>query len=126
MAGTGNLTIQANVSGGPDGGRTFGPITVTYTAAVNETLPVALSSGANTINVPAGATTAVILPPNFTTPGVPTPNPSYGGTLTFKGVSGDTGVVMSNKWPWVLDWDTAPASFVINASTSTTVTVWFA
>ena len=123
---TGSLTIVGNVSGGADGARTFGPITVTFSAAVDETLPVALSSGNNTITVPAGSTTAVLLPPNMTTPGVSAPNPSYGGTLTLKGVTGDTGTPMSLKNPQVLCWDTAPASIVVNASVSGTMTAWFA
>lgn len=124
---TGNLTLQWNVSGGPDGARTGGPVTITTPSAVSETLPVALSVGANTVTVPTGSTWAVILPPNFTVPGVATPNPAYGGTLTLKGVSGDSATLtMSNKFPMMLSWDTSIASFVINATATGSLTVVFA
>src|SRR5581483_6089283 len=96
---TGNVTLAANTSGGPDGARSFGPWTITTPTAITETLPVALSVGANTIAVPAGATVMVVIPPNLTSPGVPAPNPAYGGTLTLKGITGDTGVPLSVKYP---------------------------
>lgn len=125
MATTGNITIQGNVAGGPAGSRTFGPWIVTFTAAVDKTDVVALSSGNNTITVPTGASFCAICPPGMVNP---QPNPGYGGTLTLKGVSGDTGVPMSVKNPTILEWETAtaPSTFVINASGTTTVELWYA
>ena len=124
MAGTGNITLQANVTGGLDGARSFGPVTITANAAVAETLTVALAIGANTITVPAGATAAVLFPPNAANP---TPNPAFSGSLTLKGIAGDTGVAMSNKTPTVLSWDTAtlPTSLVINSTVTGSMVVWF-
>lgn len=123
MAAQGNLTLQANVTGGPDGARSFGPITITANAAITQTVSVALISGATTVTVPTGSTAAVILPPNAVNP---TPNPSYSGTVTVKGVSGDTGVLVSNKWPTLLSFDASgPASFVLTATAVGTATVWF-
>jgi hypothetical protein len=119
---TGNLTIAGNVSGSPTGARTFGPLTITSSAASDQTLVVALTSGDNTITVPAGATVAVISPPNAS---IPKPNPAVGITLKLKGAGGDTGVAISNTWPTELAWDTAPANFIINASTTGTAEVWF-
>ena len=123
---TGNVTIQGNQSGGPAGSLTFGPLTATTTAAVGSLQVVALTTGANTITIPSGTTTCIITPPNAVNP---TPNPTYGGTLTLKGVSGDTGIAIGNKYPQVLEWDAtggtpSPATIVINASTGCTVEVW--
>jgi hypothetical protein len=121
---SGNVTLQANVSGGNAGSQTFGPLTVTATSAVPDQQPVALSSGNNTVTLPASITALVIVPPNAANP---TPNPPFAGTLTLKGASGDTGIVLSNKNPQMLTWDSAvasPASIVINSSVSCTVTIW--
>lgn len=122
MAGTGNVTVTGNVTGNPGGARTFGPITITTAAAVESDQTVALSSGNNTITVPAGSTCVLLLGPNAVNP---TPNPAYGGVLTLKGVAGDTGTVLSAKLPTLISWDTPPASFVVNATVSTSLYAWF-
>jgi hypothetical protein len=119
---TGSLSISGNVTGGPDGSRSFGPFVTYANAAVTETLPVSLSIGANTVSVPTGSSVMVINPPNGTNP---TPNPAWGGVLTLKGVSGDTGVPLSNSHVSVISWDSAPSSVVINSTTTGTLTVWF-
>lgn len=122
MASTGTVTLNGNVSGGPAGTRSFGPNTVPLNTAVDQTLVTALASGANTVTVPTGSTVCIIVGPNATSP-----NPLWAGVLTVKGVAGDTGVVVSAKFPTMLSWDTAPASFVLNASiTGATVEFWFA
>lgn len=125
---TGVVTLTGSTSGGADGARTFGPFSIQIAATVDETLPVALTNGATTVNVPSGATCMAILPPNMVAPGYVAPNPGYSGTLTLKGVSGDTGIPLSLKFPSLLSWDaaTAPASVVIAATGTTTITVWFA
>jgi hypothetical protein len=119
----GNLTIQGNVQGAPTGARSLGPLITPLNTAVDQTLVVTLSVGANTITVPTGATVAAIVGPNAA---YPTPNPTFSGTITLKGVSGDTGIAISNKYATVLQFDSAPASFVLTASVTTTVEVWFA
>lgn len=122
MAGTGNVIVSGNVTGNPGGARSFGPQTITAPAAVEQDQTIALSSGNNTITVPAGATCVIVYGPNAVSP---TPNPAYGGVLTLKGVAGDTGTVISAKWPCLLAWDTPPASFVINATVACNVTCWY-
>ena len=122
MAAAGNLTIQANVTGGPDGARTFGPLTVTTNAAVTQTTTLTLSVGANTVTIPTGTSVVVLLPPNSTAYGT---TATFGGTLTLKGVSGDTGSTMSIKNPTVLSFDTAPSSIVINSTAAGTLVAWF-
>jgi len=119
---TGNVTLQGNVSGAPSGSRTFGPLTITASAAVDQTSVLALTSGNNTITVPSGATAAIIVGPNATNP---TPNPLSAAVLTVKGVAGDTGVAVSAKWPTLLAWDTTPATFVINTTVNATVEILY-
>jgi hypothetical protein len=116
---TGNITLASNVTGGVDGARSFGPITITANNAVTQTTTVTLAVGANTITVPSGATAAVLLPPNTTT------SSSFGGVLTVKGVSGDTGIAVSNKWPTLFGFDTAPSTFVVNSTAVGSLVVWF-
>lgn len=124
MAAAGNITISGNVSGGLDGARSFGPITITTAAGITETLPVTLTIGANTIAIPTGATSLVVFPPNASNP---IGNPAFGGVLTLKGVTGDTGIVISNKNPTLISFDTlnTTATFVINSTAVGNMTVWF-
>jgi hypothetical protein len=119
---TGNLTLAANVSGGPDGGRTFGPVTITSQASVAAVTTVALVVGDNTITVPTGATVCVLYPPNAS---IPIPNPSFGGTLKLKGAGGDTGIVISAKWVTELAWDSPPGSFIVNSTGTGNLVAWF-
>jgi hypothetical protein len=101
-------------------------LTIPLTAATDATNVVAVGTN-TTVSVPSNTTTTVcvITGPNGVSP---VPNPNYAGTITLKGVAGDTGVPISGKYPTVLEWDvgTAPASFVLNASVATTVELWFA
>lgn len=122
MAASGLIMLSGAVSGGPDGQRTFGPLSITSSAAVMSTTIVTLSVGANTVTVPNGATAVMVCPPNSTSP---TPNPQFAGTLTLKGVTGDTGVVVSNKWQSVIAWDTAPATFVITSTATGSLELWW-
>ena len=122
----GTLNITANVQGAPTGSRSLNLVTP-LNSAVDQTSMIALSIGANTITVPSNTlvSCAVILPPNSYNP---TPNPASTAVLTLKGVAGDTGVVISSKYATVLEWDigTAPASFVINSTTTATIEIWWA
>ena len=117
----GVVTISFNVSGGPTGTRTYTQ-NVPLASAVDQTSVVALSSGANTITIPTGTSYMIITGPNAVSP---TPNPLSAAVLTLKGVAGDTGVVISARNPHVHSFDTAPASVVLNASTTCTVEIAF-
>ena len=121
---TGSINLMAAVSGGPDGARTFGPLSITTNAAVTAETSVSLISGSVTVPVPAGSTAVVLFPPNGINP---TPNPAFGGTLSLRGVAGDTGIALSNKWPTVLPFDPVnlPASFVLTSTAAGTLTAWF-
>lgn len=124
MAANGVVTLQANVTGGSDGARAIGPMVITTAAAVTQTLTVALTNGANTITVPTGTTAVVLLPPNAPS-STSVGSATFSGTLTLKGITGDTGTVMSAKWPTLLTFDTAPASFVVNSTATGTLVAWF-
>lgn len=66
-----------------------------------------LSSGANTITVPTGGATvkgATIIPPA-----------ANAQSIILKGVTGDTGVTLSNTDPTSIAFETAPANFVLTA-----------
>ena len=125
MATVGTLTLAGNVSGAPSGARTVGPIQILFSNAVDVLTSVALISGAVTVTVPSGATACVLFPPNAA---YPKPNPNFGGTLTVKGISGDTGVPISNTTFSVFSWDagTSPSSFVIASTAAGTLEAWFA
>lgn len=73
---------------------------------------VALSTGFNTLTRPAGMDGAVIIPAPGTT-----------ATLTLKGVTGDTGLVLSSITPSII---TCAADIGVTASANATVAVrWF-
>lgn len=84
-----------------------------YSAAQNAVSPGSitihtLAGGNNTITVPTvtGFTVkaATIIPPSGNTQ-----------TLTLKGVAGDTGLTISKVDPTSIGFETAPATFVLNA-----------
>ncbi len=122
MATTGSIGITASLSGGPSGQRNFSAI-VPITAGVDASAVIALTSGANTVTPPAGTTVAVIFGPNATNPA---PNPLSTSTLTLKGVTGDTGISLSGTYPTVITFGTLPATFVITASATATIEIFYA
>ena len=62
MAGA-SFVISGMSAGEPSGQRVFGPLSVTNTATVGETLAVALASGDNTFTVPTGSVACMVIPP---------------------------------------------------------------
>lgn len=64
-----------------------------------------LSSGANTITVPTGATACTIIPPAGNTT-----------SITLKGVSGDTGFRLHNTDPTTVALDSSVTTFVLTAA----------
>ena len=120
---TGSVNVTANVTGGADGSGSFTSSRPIPTAVQAETI-VSLVNGSVTVSVPSGATDCIIVPPNAA---VPVPNPSYGGTITLKGIAGDTGVPISTTYATRIPFEstTAPASFVLTATVSGTCQVKF-
>ena len=121
---TGSINLMAAVSGGPDGARTFGPLAITANTAVTAETSVTLVAGSVTVAVPAGATAVVLFPPNSINP---VPNPAFGGSLSLRGVAGDTGIALSPKWPTVIPFDPVNplTSFVLTSTAVGTLTAWF-
>ena len=120
---TGSVNVTANVTGGPDGSSSFNSSRPIPTALQAETV-VALIIGSVTVTVPPGASSLVLVPPNAATP---VPNPSYGGTILFKNIVGDSGSPLSTTYTFCWQWDltNAPASFVLTASATGTCQVKF-
>jgi hypothetical protein len=75
---------------------------------------IALSSGANTLTPPANAVFAVLVPPANSTI-----------TKTFKGVTGDTGYQFNVGMPALIPLASAPGTFVITASGSEQLDVYW-
>lgn len=121
---TGNIILTANITGGPDGAWSLGPSTFLAPTAIQGESIITLTIGSATIPVPSGVTAAIIVPPNAA---FPQPNPNWGGTLTLKGVSGDTGTPISNKWLTPVQWDVGnvPANIVITSTAVGTLYVRF-
>lgn len=124
MAGAGLITLTGNVSGGPDGGRTFGPVSITADDAVAYEVTQALAVGANAVAVPTGCTAMILWPPNAVGAAEMPPNPPFGGLLTLKGAAGDVGVPLSASWPTELAWDDPPAAIVIAATVACSIVLW--
>ena len=124
MTAVASVTISANVTGGPEGSWSLAPpagVRSVGTAVFSEQI-ISLSIGANTITLPAAISAAFIIPPNNSFPQL---NPAYGGTLTLKGVTGDTGVPISSYFVTALEFDTAssPSTIVITATATGTLKV---
>ena len=110
MAGA-TFTIMGMSAGEPQGQRVFGPLTISNTAVVGETLSVALSSGDNTYTVPTGSVAVMIIPPA---------NNSTAIKFRTSQNSGDTGLSLNpGSIPFVYAFpSSAPSSVILNAGSS--------
>ncbi len=108
------LTSQTVMLSGDGLSYQDGPDVVTNAAAVPPSTQ-ALTTGPNTVSVPAGAMGVKIKPP-----------PTNGQTITLKGVTGDTGNALSKVEPTTWLFDTIPpATFVLTVGGNVTVAlVW--
>ena len=97
MATTSNVTIQVSMSG--DVVAQASPAAAANTSAPGELRTITLANGFNTITPPTGATGAVLIPPS-----------ANATSITFKGVTGDTGLRLHN---------TNPTFVTLNAATDT-------
>lgn len=106
MATSAAKTITVTFTGDVSGTQTLTPATNATSAAKVDILT--LASGANTITVPAvtgfTVTGCVIAPPAGNV-----------NSITFKGVSGDTGTRLHNTDPSYLALDSSVVSFVLTA-----------
>ncbi len=109
----GTLTVQGMSASEPAGQRTFGPLTITGTQVIGETLEAPLASGDNTFAVPTAAVACLIIPPT-------------NGTAVLKlrtsANSSDAGLPLNGGgaptlYPFPAS---APTSLIVNASVSQT------
>jgi hypothetical protein len=108
MAVTSTRSISVGISGEglnesnvfPAASNVASPANITY---------VSLVSGSNTITTTTGMVAATIIPPAGNT-----------NSITFKGVSGDTGVRLHNTDPSSIGLDSTVSSFVLTAGAAIT------
>lgn len=106
----GMVTITGLSASEPAGQRTLGPLSVQGSTVIGDTPTLALVSGDNTIQIPAGAVGVVIIPPTA-------------GAVTLKYRTSlnasDGGLPISPALPFVHVFPSpAPTSIILNASAS--------
>jgi hypothetical protein len=118
MAGT--LTITGMSAGENAGQRVFGPVTITGSVVIGETVAQSLASGDNTITVPAGAVACMVIPPT---------NNAVALKFRTSANSSDGGLALNpGAVPFVYPFPaSAPTSVILNAASTITnlVTVVF-
>jgi hypothetical protein len=108
----GIVTISGNSSSEPAGQRVLGPINIQGSIVVGDTVSQGLSSGDNTIAVPAGAVGVVIVPPSTGAVAL-----KYRTSLN----SGDGGLPIAPNLPFVHVFPSPiPVSIILNAGSSQT------
>lgn len=96
----GSVAITGTITGLTGGSRTISPAVITSTSAVDSVQSVTLPSASNyQVSIPTGASAVIIAPPHTNTK-----------QLTFKGVSGDTGLRISPNHPTLIALDSITAS----------------
>lgn len=113
MAASAIITINGQILGSPTGGKTFGPLTLTSSAANAQTQEIALVAGDATVTVPTSPapTGCMITLPSTNT-----------AVVTLKGGAADTGIIIGKaSTTQVLNWlasVSAPTSFILNSATT--------
>lgn len=107
MAVTSNNTISLSLTGDVEFQQDFDLATNPAAPGVNNLYN--LLSGNNTITVPSGSVSVLIVPPS-------------GNLLviTYKGINGDTGVPLHKTNPSLIGLDTTVTTFILNASNAIT------
>lgn len=103
------LNLNGSVTGLAAGSLAVGPASVTSAAAVGQRSLVNFVLGTNTIAIPLGTTSVVIVPPSGNTV-----------SMLLKGVAADTGFRLHNTAWAVIPIDPSTTSFVITAGAAIT------
>lgn len=106
------VTLTGTFSGGAINPSLSIPAITTTAQSIEQV--TTLSSGANTISVPSGSTSAIIVPPSGNTVGI-----------TLKGVTGDTGVALYPSTPALIPIASGVSSFVLTAASTVQVCLVF-
>ena len=113
MAGT--FTVAGLASGLATGSKLMGPLTITGTAVVGETLDLNLSSGDTTVTIPPNAVAAWIVPPSTNTQAL---------KVRTSANSGDAGLPISATDPFgpysFRAVSPAPTTLIVNAAGTVT------
>ena len=104
MGGTLNVNGTQTGAASAPSGRVVGAFGITM-GECDEVTTFALTDGANDVTIPGGAIGCIITPPL-----------SGGATLILKGVTGDTGIEISNTVQTMLTFGSSATAFVITAS----------
>jgi hypothetical protein len=112
MAKTSTTTIGVSVIG-DSVNETFTPAAIVNTAApAGGPISVALSSGDNTITVPSGAVSMMLIPPSTSTV-----------VKKLKGIGGDTGFTVGPAALSMISLPTGTGTVLINAASSETISI---
>jgi hypothetical protein len=106
MAASASLTLSGTISGLPGGSETIS-LSLTNSSASGAATFTTLASGFNTINVPSGSLWVIIVPPSGNTT-----------SLTLKGITGDTGIVLHPSQPSLIGLAAAQTTIGITAGAS--------
>lgn len=111
MAVSGSWRIYGSVTGLPSGTRSV-DVSITVGTGVDSTQTYTVN-GFQNLSPPSGATAVLIIPAS-----------GNAQTLTLKGVTGDTGVLLNKTQPTVVALDTSPSIGVTTGGSATFTVVW--
>lgn len=115
MAISGSWRIFGSVTGLTSGTRAVDVSIVANSTSVGDSQTLSFAAATfQAIVAPATATAALIIPPAANV-----------GTITLKGVTGDTGILLSKTQPTVLALTAGPVAFGLLCSALTVITIVF-
>lgn len=114
MAISGGWRISGSVTGLTAGTRAVDVSIIAGATAVGDSITQSFPIGFTTVNPPATATAALIIPPLANT-----------NALTLKGVTGDTGIPISKTQPMVVTLVAGSTFGILVATGATTLTIVF-
>ncbi len=106
MPGTGTLTLSGTLVGLPSGQRTI-TVSIPLLAAIDVSMSISLTSGDNTIAIPANTTGVIIEPP-----------PGNTVLLKMKGAAGDLGVNLHKTQMSNPNFDVSQSTIILNAASA--------
>lgn len=112
MATSGSWRVYGSVTGLASGTKSV-DVTITAGASAPDETDQLTINGFQALTVPTGATAVLIIPPSANT-----------NALTLKGVSGDTGILISKTQPTLVTLGTAPSIGILTAASTTINFVW--
>jgi hypothetical protein len=112
VATSGSWRIYGSVTGLPSGTKSV-DLTVTAGASAPDETDQLTINGFQALTVPTGATAVLIIPPS-----------ANANAITLKGVTGDTGVLISKTQPTLVTLGTSPSIGLLTAASTVINLVW--